>query len=198
MHVVQKVIVANTNTNEIQSILLLKADVMCIDTMIRCYYPYGQTSIYKGPYTIIIGAFDGMHSWHQELRKKAYTYPDPIGVLTFDPPPKAYFDQRIPFQSFGSKYYIFTQWKTSAIYVLSFDNHLAKLSAIDFIKSCLSVIPIARLIVWQDFRFGHQQQWDTTMLQQYYTCDVVWWSDSKTSSSDLRKKYQTYDDYLNN
>lgn len=156
------------------------------------YYPL-WTSI--SPHTsssLIIGAFDGIHWWHYSLWQTAYRYPQDIVVLTFDPPPKTYFTHQNQFQSLEDRYEIMMAWKTRMVYVLDFDLSIVQLSALDFINQILSQIMIARIIVWQDFRFGYQQEWDIHLLKEYYTCDIVTWSENKISSSMIRDNPDHY------
>lgn len=170
--------------------------MIMIPSYLYTYYPCGKPDNTSDGYSLIIWAFDGIHKGHQTLRKKAYWYSTPIAVLTFDPSPKAYFQHRPVFQSFESKYHIFTKRKTSAIYLLHFDEYISQLSPKDFIAIYLAHIPIQRIIVWQDFRFGYQQQWDISMLESYYPCEKVTRSGIKISSSDIYQSSHASSDLI--
>ena len=66
--------------------------------LIKLYNSFNIKSKHKGS-IILIGNFDGLHLGHQKLftlaKKYKKKYSLKIGVLTFEPMPKMYFDNEL-------------------------------------------------------------------------------------------------------
>lgn len=136
-----------------------------------------------------IGNFDGLHLGHQKILREVFEQvrdgaPGATigGVVTFDPHPLkllrpaeapamlATMEQRLAgFEDAG----------LDAAMVLSFDEALSKLSAKEFVlKILVNQLCVKRVLVGENFRFGHRQAGDVQMLkglalQFGFTVEVV-------------------------
>ena len=94
---------------------------------------------------ILIGNFDGLHLGHQKLfsiaKKYKKKYSLNIGVLTFEPMPKMYFNKNvINFRISNQKQRFNILNKLSVDFVISkkFDKEFSKIKSIDFIKDIIN------------------------------------------------------------
>jgi len=124
---------------------------------------------------ILIGNFDGLHLGHQKLFnlaknfKKKYSLK--IGVLTFEPMPKMYFNYdlknfRISNQS--QKISILNKFNVDFIITKKFNKEFSKIKSINFIKKILAKKINAKFIfVSNNFKFGNKREGDVKQLIQY-------------------------------
>lgn len=114
-----------------------------------------------------IGAFDGVHRGHQHLIRSAVAEARarslPAVVWTFDPPPKVVFGRAEQLCSLDEKLARIAQLGPDVIVVARFDRLYAGRSAQAFLNDLARVGP-RRIHVGADFRFGHKQCGDTTLL----------------------------------
>ncbi|NRB02794.1 MAG: bifunctional riboflavin kinase/FAD synthetase [Rhodobacteraceae bacterium] len=110
--------------------------------------------------TIAIGNFDGVHKGHQAVMAQARAAaPDaPLGILTFEPHPRAYFAPQAPhFRLMGPEARASRLEKLGVdlLYELPFNAQLSGLSPHDFAKNILSdSLGISHAVVGSDFCFG--------------------------------------------
>ena len=129
---------------------------------------------YRGS-IILIGNFDGLHSGHQKLfslaRKYKKKYSLKIGVLTFEPMPKMYFNKnKINFRISNNKQKIDLLNKLDVDFVIikKFNKEFSKIKSIDFIKNILKKKIKAKFIfVSNNFRFGNKREGDVKQLIKY-------------------------------
>lgn len=122
-----------------------------------------------------IGNFDGVHLGHQELLKKlvakAQELQLPAVVITFEPQPNEYFfKEKIPprLMRLREKINALAEANIDRILVLRFNQHLANLTAQQFVEEILlNGLAIKYLMIGDDFRFGHKRQGDFSLLQTY-------------------------------
>lgn len=124
---------------------------------------------------VTIGAFDGVHRGHQALVRRAVIRAAQLGVpsvaYTFDPPPRAYF-QNAEILTPGPE-------KTGRLGALGLDHTVlahfnaayAARSAEDFLEELAELNP-AEIWVGKDFRFGHGQAGDVEMLGRRFAVRV--------------------------
>ena len=121
---------------------------------------------------ILIGNFDGVHLGHQKLFKLANNYKKKfqlnIGVVTFEPMPKMYFNKKIKnfrLSNISQKNKILNNLGVDFIITKKFDDNLSKIKSDFFIKEVLSKKLEAKYIfVSNNFRFGNKREGDVNQL----------------------------------
>ena len=129
---------------------------------------------YRGS-IILIGNFDGLHSGHQKLfslaRKYKKKYSLKIGVLTFEPMPKMYFNKNtINFRISNNqqKINLLNKLNVDFVIIKKFNKEFSKIKSIDFIKNILKKKIKAKFIfVSNNFRFGNKREGDVKQLIKY-------------------------------
>ena len=121
---------------------------------------------------ILIGNFDGVHSGHQKLFKLANNYKKnfqlDIGVVTFEPMPKMYFNKKIKnfrLSTINQKNKILKSLGVDFVITKRFDKNFSKIKSDFFIKEVLSKKLQAKYIfVSNNFRFGNKREGDVKQL----------------------------------
>ena len=121
---------------------------------------------------ILIGNFDGIHIGHQKLFKIANSYKKKfklnIGVVTFEPMPKMYFNKEIKnfrLSSINQKNKILDSLGVDFVITKKFDKNFSKIKSKLFIKEILSKKLEAKYIfVSNNFRFGNKREGDVKQL----------------------------------
>jgi riboflavin kinase/FMN adenylyltransferase len=121
---------------------------------------------------ILIGNFDGVHSGHQKLFKLANNYKKNfqlnIGVVTFEPMPKMYFNKKIKnfrLSTINQKNKILKSLGVDFVITKRFDKNFSKIKSDFFIKEVLSKKLQAKYIfVSNNFRFGNKREGDVKQL----------------------------------
>lgn len=121
---------------------------------------------------VVIGNFDGVHRGHRTLidlaRKKAEMLNVPVGVLTFEPHPRALFrpdDPVFRLTPASVKEERLQQAGVDILYSLKFDWDFASLSPPQFIDQVLRAgLNPAHIIVGHDFCFGQLRKGTTQTL----------------------------------
>ena len=142
--------------------------------MIKQYNNFNIKDIHKKS-IILIGNFDGLHLGHQKLFRLAKKYKKKfslkIGVMTFEPMPKMYFNKEIKnfrISNQKQKINILNKFNVDFVITKKFDKKFSKIKSIDFIKIILSKKLNARFIfVSNNFRFGNKREGDVKQLIKY-------------------------------
>jgi riboflavin kinase/FMN adenylyltransferase len=121
---------------------------------------------------ILIGNFDGVHLGHQKLFKLANNYKKKfklnIGVVTFEPMPKMYFNKKIKnfrLSNIDQKNKILKSLGVDFVITKKFDKNFSKIKSDFFIKKILSKKLRAKYIfVSNNFRFGNKREGDVNQL----------------------------------
>jgi len=121
---------------------------------------------------ILIGNFDGVHLGHQKLFKLANDYKKKfqlnIGVVTFEPMPKMFFNKKIKnfrLSSIDQKNKILKSLGVDFVITKKFDKNFSKIKSNFFIKQVLSKKLEAKYIfVSNNFRFGNKREGDVKQL----------------------------------
>ncbi len=121
---------------------------------------------------ILIGNFDGIHLGHQKLFKLATKYKKKfklkIGVVTFEPMPKMYFNHKIKnfrISNIIQKNKILKDLGIDFVITKKFDKKFSKIKANFFIKNILYKKLNAKYIfVSNNFRFGNKREGDVKQL----------------------------------
>ncbi|MFL2661037.1 MAG: riboflavin biosynthesis protein RibF [Alphaproteobacteria bacterium] len=125
--------------------------------------------------TIAIGNFDGVHIGHQavinkakEISKKKQTK---LGVLTFEPHPKCYFNKKNNFfrlTPFREKFKILKQTGLDFMINLKFNRAFLKTSALDFLKNNLvDKLRVSNVVTGFDFVFGNNQIGNVSFIKKF-------------------------------
>ena len=142
--------------------------------MIKQYNNFNIKDIHKKS-IILIGNFDGLHLGHQKLFRLARKYKEKfslkIGVMTFNPMPKMYFNKEIKnfrISNQKQKINLLNKFNVDFVIMKKFDKKFSKIKSIDFIKNILSKKLNARFIfVSNNFRFGNKREGDVKQLIKY-------------------------------
>ena len=124
---------------------------------------------------ILIGNFDGLHVGHQKLfltaKKYKKKYKIKIGVLTFEPMPKMFFNKNLKNFRISNKIQKISLLKNFGgdfVVVKKFDKNFSKIKSISFIKNILNTKLNANFIfVSNNFRFGNKREGNVKQLIQY-------------------------------
>ena len=121
---------------------------------------------------ILIGNFDGLHSGHQKLFSLAQEYKKKysikIGVLTFEPMPKMFFNKKLNnfrISSFEQKIDLLKKQNVDFIITKKFTKEFSKTKAENFISQILGKKLNPKFIfVSNNFRFGNKREGDVKQL----------------------------------
>ena len=125
--------------------------------------------------TIAIGNFDGVHIGHQavinkakEVSKKTKTK---LGILTFEPHPKCYFNKKYEFfrlTPFREKFKILKQSGLDFMINLKFDRAFLNTSALDFLKNNLvEKLRVQNVVTGFDFVFGNNKIGNVNFMKKF-------------------------------
>jgi len=140
-------------------------------TLIRSMY--NLTPAQKGG-VITIGNFDGVHIGHQQLVKRvierAKAFHVPSLVITFEPHAFEFFTKdkvTIPrLTRLREKVKALSACGVDNILILPFNQHLADISAKDFVRDIIyHALGAKHIIIGDDFHFGHHRQGNFMLLQ---------------------------------
>ena len=121
---------------------------------------------------ILIGNFDGVHLGHQKLFKLARGYKkklrSKIGVITFEPMPKMFFNQNIKnfrISTLKQKEILLMKQGVDFIITKKFDKKFSKIKYLSFIKNILyTKINAKYIFVSNNFRFGNKREGNVKKL----------------------------------
>ena len=124
---------------------------------------------------ILIGNFDGLHLGHQKLFSLAKKYKKKfklnIGVITFEPMPKMYFNKRLKnfrISNVSQKIKILEKLKIDFLIIKKFDKRFSKIKSHSFIKNILfNRLNPKYIFVSNNFRFGNKREGDVNQLIKY-------------------------------
>ena len=139
--------------------------------MIKLYNNFNIQDNHKKS-IILIGNFDGLHLGHQKLfslaRKYKKKFSLKVGVLTFEPMPKMYFNNEIKnfrISNQKQKMKFLNKLNVDFIIIKKFDKKFSKTKSIDFIKKILSEkLNVKFVFVSNNFRFGNKREGDVKQL----------------------------------
>ena len=137
----------------------------------KLYKNFNILKNHKGS-IILIGNFDGVHVGHQRLFKLANNYKKKfnlnIGVLTFEPMPKMFFNKGIKnfrISNINQKNKILKNLGVDFVITQKFDKKFSKIKSDFFIEEILSKkIEAKYIFVSNNFRFGNKREGDVSQL----------------------------------
>ena len=143
-------------------------------SLIKIYNSFNIKPQHKNS-IILIGNFDGLHLGHQKLFNLARNYKKKyslkIGVLTFEPMPKMYFNndlRNFRISSLNQKKELLNKLNVDFIIVKKFDKSFSNIKSKNFIKKILGKKLKPRFIfVSNNFRFGNKREGDVRQLVSY-------------------------------
>ncbi len=123
---------------------------------------------------VALGNFDGVHRGHQAVVATARAAADrlgaPLGVVTFRPHPREFFDpigapERLG--GFRMRMERLRALRVDLLFVLPFNEGLRQMSAETFVEAILgAALDVRHVVVGESFRFGHRRRGDPTLLAQ--------------------------------
>ena len=123
---------------------------------------------------ILIGNFDGLHLGHQKLFKLAKNYKKKklkLGVVTFDPIPKMFFNQSIKnyrLSNLNQKLILFKKFDVDFIINKKFDLKFSQISSINFIKNIIfKKLKPKYIFVSDNFRFDNKREGNVYFLKKF-------------------------------
>ena len=124
---------------------------------------------------ILIGNFDGLHLGHQKLfslaKKYKKKYKTKIGVFTFEPMPKMFFNKNLRNFRISNKIQkiaLLEKFGADFVVVKKFNKNFSRTKSINFIKDILCKKLNAKFIfVSNNFRFGNKREGDVKQLIKY-------------------------------
>lgn len=122
--------------------------------------------------TLAIGNFDGVHRGHQALfdaaRAIVADHGGLAGAIVFEPHPREFFQPDRPhfrLTTLAQKLILFERYGLDLAVVLTFDRHLAELTAREFIERVLVAgLGVRHVIVGRDFHFGKGRDGNTQVM----------------------------------
>jgi len=138
---------------------------------IRNYNNFNISPIHKNS-IILIGNFDGVHLGHQKLFKLAKKYKKKfklkIGVVTFEPMPKMYFNKKLKnfrISNLNQKKFLIQKLGADFIITKKFDKNFSKIKYFTFIRNILyKKIQPKFIFVSNNFKFGNKREGDVKKL----------------------------------
>ena len=137
----------------------------------KLYNSFNIKKIHKNS-IILIGNFDGLHLGHQKLFKLAKRYKKKyysnIGVLTFEPMPKMFFNSSLKnfrLSNLNQKIENLSKLNVDFVIIKQFNRKFSKTKSISFIKETLGKKLNPKFIfVSNNFRFGNKREGDVKQL----------------------------------
>lgn len=127
-----------------------------------------------GPSVVAVGVFDGVHRGHRTIVSRAVDAADALGaspvVVTFDPhPARVLRPDAAPLLlgSIDERVALLSGLGIQAVLVLGFDHDVAAWPAEEFVQRVLvDALHAQRVVVGEDFRFGHRAAGDVELLKR--------------------------------
>ena len=133
---------------------------------------------------LLIGNFDGLHLGHQKLFKLAKKYKKKnnlkIGVITFDPIPKMFFNKSLlnyRISNLNQKIIYFKNFNIDFLIVKKFNSQFSRIKALTFIKEIIyKKLKANYIFVSNNFRFGNKREGSVKLLkslQKKYNYKII-------------------------
>ncbi|MDR1057810.1 MAG: bifunctional riboflavin kinase/FAD synthetase [Coxiellaceae bacterium] len=120
-----------------------------------------------------IGNYDGVHLGHQKIlsyvKTKAIELKLKSVAIIFEPQPEEFFtrDRSLRLTSLREKFLLLKENGIDIVLLLPFNDHLASLTAKQFITVILvNKLRVKHIVIGDDFVFGHRRKGDYLLLNQ--------------------------------
>ena len=141
---------------------------------INLYHNFNIKTKHKNS-IILIGNFDGLHLGHQKLfalaKKFKKKYFLNVGVLTFEPMPKMYFNHDIKnfrISNQNQKINLLKDLNVDFVIIKKFNKAFSKIKSTDFINKVLAEKLSAKFVfVSNNFRFGNKREGNVRQLIKF-------------------------------
>ena len=138
---------------------------------LKFYSNFKISNTHKGS-ILLVGNFDGLHLGHQKLFNLAKKYKKKfklkIGVITFEPMPKMYFNKNLKnfrILSIHQKIKILEKLDVDFLITKKFNKQFSKIKSQNFIKEILyKKLKAKYIFVSNNFRFGNKRKGDVNEL----------------------------------
>ena len=138
---------------------------------LKFYNNFKVSNVHKQS-ILLIGNFDGLHLGHQKLFNLAKKYKKKfklkIGVITFEPMPKMYFNKNLKnfrILSIHQKIKILEKLDVDFLITKKFNKQFSKIKSQNFIKEILyKKLKAKYIFVSNNFRFGNKREGDVNEL----------------------------------
>ena len=132
---------------------------------LKFYNNFEISNIHKNS-ILLVGNFDGLHLGHQKLFNLAKKYKNKfklkIGVVTFEPIPKMYFNTKLTnfrISNISQKVKILEKLGSDFLITKKFDKKFSKIKSHSFIKEVLyKKLKAKYIFVSNNFRFGNKRK----------------------------------------
>jgi riboflavin kinase/FMN adenylyltransferase len=139
---------------------------------------------------VALGNFDGLHRGHlaviAEARRLARAAGRPLGLVTFEPHPRGYFQQTsVPFRitPFRAKMRLLAEQGLDVVFALRFDGRLAGTLAQDFVAGTLvDGLGVGHVVTGPGFMFGKGRKGSGAVLRQMAAMEGFGYSQVATES----------------
>lgn len=166
----------------------------------KIIYLNEQDNLFLKPSCVALGFFDGFHLGHLKLVKEVISVAKKNdlkkGLLTFDVQPKSFLtNQSFKYlMSLEDKIELLKKYNFDYLFVLRFNEALAKLEPVEFIKEYIIEAKIKHVVCGFDFHFGNHGLGDSNLLiknsnnnYQVTIIEKLEYENHKISSSYLRE-----------
>ncbi len=141
---------------------------------LKFYNNFKISNIHKNS-ILLVGNFDGLHLGHQKLFNLAKKYKKKfklkIGVVTFEPIPKMYFNKKLTnyrISNISQKIKILEKLGMDFLITKKFDKKFSKMKSHSFIKEVLyKKLKAKYIFVSNNFRFGNKREGNVNQLIDY-------------------------------
>jgi len=138
---------------------------------LKFYNNFKISNIHKNS-ILLVGNFDGLHLGHQKLFNLAKKYKKKfklkIGVVTFEPIPKMYFNKKLTnyrISNISQKIKILEKLGVDFLITKKFDKKFSKMKSHSFIKEALyKKLKAKYIFVSNNFRFGNKREGNVNQL----------------------------------
>jgi riboflavin kinase/FMN adenylyltransferase len=162
---------------------------------------YGDVNVLNGTSVVLsVGNFDGVHVGHKHLLSSLRDLAAgmPTVVMTFDPHPRSLFLPEMKGKllcTVEDRVREMLNFGIDVVLVQSFSKEFSQISADEFVAFLIQDLPLKRVLLGFDFRFGHDRSGDFALMHskglehgfEVFQESVYMQEDCIVSSSEIRR-----------